>query len=471
MGCRASSREVPPGVEDAGERPKAFYYGVKIRQRNVWALPRFRAGIVLALSLAMVLVGASEGALARSKKSRSGGSSIAASIVVDMNSGRVLQSRSPDVARYPASLTKMMTLYMLFTYMRASVITPDSELLVTPYAASQPPTKLNLKPGSTIRTRDAIGALVTLSANDVAVTIAENLAGTEGNFARMMTKKAQSIGMMSTVFRNASGLPNDEQVTTARDMAILATRLIRDFPEYYDCFQTKYFSYNGRRYRNHNHLLFNYKGTDGIKTGYTRAAGFNLTASVQRGDKHLVAVVLGGRTSAQRDAAMRGLLDQTFPKAVAAKAAAPYVASLDVAALPKPTPKKQVFALASAGPSAETIRFGGQTVVPGVAPVTPVTQTAATTAEGDADASDATGPFHVQVGAYTSQAEANSRLGEVQGKAANLLDGHPPLSMMFQKDDTQWYRARFAGFSQDDARSTCAELKRMSLDCIVMRAN
>jgi D-alanyl-D-alanine carboxypeptidase len=458
---------VPPGVQDAGERPKAFYYGVNNRQRKFWALPPFRAWLVLAVSLALVAMGASEGALAKPRKSRSSGSSIAASIVVDMNSGQVLQSQSPDTRRYPASLTKMMTLYMLFTYMRAGVITPDSDLLVTPYAASQSPTKLNLKPGSTIRTRDAIGALVTLSANDVAVTVAENLAGTEGNFARMMTKKAQAIGMMSTVFRNASGLPNDEQVTTARDMAILAQHLIRDFPEYYDCFQTKYFSYNGRRYRNHNHLLFGYKGTDGIKTGYTRAAGFNLTASVQRGDKHLVAVVLGGRTGAQRDAAMRRLLDQTFPKAIAAKQAAPYVASLDVAAPPRPTPKKQVFALASAGPSAQTVRFGGQSEAQ--AARTPVV--ASTAAEGDTDATEATGPFHVQVGAYTTQAEATSRLGEVQGRAASLLDGHPPVSMMFQKDDTQWYRARFAGFSQDNARSTCAELKRMSLDCIVMRAN
>jgi D-alanyl-D-alanine carboxypeptidase len=442
---------------------------VKIRQRNVWALPRFGAWLVLVLSIALVVTGASEGAWAKPRKSRSSGSSIAASIVVDMNSGRVLQSRSPDAARYPASLTKMMTLYMLFTYMRAGVITPDSELLVTPYAASQSPTKLNLKPGSTIRTRDAIGALVTLSANDVAVTVAENLAGTEGNFARMMTKKAQSIGMMSTVFRNASGLPNDEQVTTARDMAILAQRLIRDFPEYYDCFQTKYFSYRGRRYRNHNHLLFGYKGTDGIKTGFTRAAGFNLTASVRRGDKHLVAVVLGGRTSSQRDAAMRRLLDQSFPKAIAAKPAAPYVASLDVATPPRPTPKKQVFALASTGASPQTMRFGNQSGAQ--AATTPVTASRSTTAEGDTDATETTGPFHVQVGAYTSQAEATSRLGEVRGRAASLLDGHPPLSTVFQKDDTQWYRARFAGFSQDDARSTCAELKRMSLDCIVMRAN
>jgi D-alanyl-D-alanine carboxypeptidase len=459
---------MPPGVQGAGERLKAFCYGVTIRQRNFWALPRCGAWLVLALCLALVATGASEEALAKPRKSRSsGGSSVAASIVVDMNSGRVIQAQSPDTPRYPASLTKMMTLYMLFTYMRAGVITPDSELLVTPYAASQSPTKLNLKPGSTIRTRDAIGALVTLSANDVAVTVAENLAGTEGNFARMMTKKAQSIGMMSTVFRNASGLPNDEQVTTARDMAILAQRLIRDFPEYYDCFQTKYFSYNGRRYRNHNHLLFGYKGTDGIKTGYTRAAGFNLTASVQRGDKHLVAVVLGGRTSATRDAAMRSLLDQSFPKAIAAKPSAPYVASLDDAAPPRPTAKKQVFELA--GASAQTIRFGSQSDAQ--AATMPVTAPESSTAEGDTDATEATGPFHVQVGAYTSQAEATSRLGEVQGRAASLLDGHPPVSMMFQKDDTQWYRARFAGFTQDDARSTCAELKRMSLDCIVMRAN
>jgi D-alanyl-D-alanine carboxypeptidase len=361
-----------------------------------------------------------------------------------------------------------MTLYMLFSYMRAGVLTYDSELVVTPHAASQSPTKLSLKPGAIIRTRDAIGALVTLSANDVAVTVAENIAGTERNFAHMMTKKAQAIGMMSTTFRNASGLPNDEQVTTARDMAILANRMIRDFPEYYDCFQTKYFSYNGRKYRNHNRLLFGYKGTDGIKTGFTRAAGFNLTASVRRDHKHLVAVVLGGRTGAQRDAAMRRLLDQSLPKAVAAKPSAPYVASLDVATPPRPTPKKQVFALASAGPSAQAVRLGGQSE-----PQAPAAPPAArsSTAEGDTDATEATGPFHVQVGAYTTQAEAASRLGDVRGRAATLLDGHPPLSTVFHKDDTQWYRARFADFSQDDARSACAELKRLSVDCIVMRAN
>jgi D-alanyl-D-alanine carboxypeptidase len=417
--------------------------------------------------LALAMAVPSTEALAR-PKARSSGSAIAAAIVVDMNSGRILREQASTIPRAPASLTKMMTLYVLFSYMRAGAVSPDSELVVTPYAASQAPTKLNLKPGATIRAADAVNALVTLSANDAAVTIAENLAGTEANFARVMTRKAQELGMMSTLFRNASGLPNDEQVTTARDMAVLAQHLIRDFPEYYGCFQTKYFAYHGRRYRNHNRLLFGYKGTDGIKTGYTRAAGFNLTASVRREDKHLVAVVLGGRTGGQRDAAMRALLDQSFPKAVAGKSkpveTAPLVASLETPAPPAPPPpvaKKRVFALASAAPTAEPVSLG-QDAAPTAAKLAPAPAESVVPSAG---------PYHVQVGAFTSQAEAESRLGEVQGRASSVLDGHQPLAVAFQKDDAQWYRARFAGFSQDSAKSTCAQLKRMSFDCVVMRAN
>ncbi|MGB3038920.1 MAG: D-alanyl-D-alanine carboxypeptidase [Methyloceanibacter sp.] len=429
------------------------------------------------LALAMILP--STGALAR-PKTRSSGSAIAADIVVDMNSGRILHEQASTAPRAPASLTKMMTLYVLFSYMRAGAVSPDSELVVTPYAASQAPTKLNLKPGATIRAADAVNALVTLSANDAAVTIAENLAGTEQNFARVMTRKAQELGMMSTLFRNASGLPNDEQVTTARDMAVLAQHLIRDFPEYYGCFQTRYFAYHGRRYRNHNRLLFGYKGTDGIKTGYTRAAGFNLTASVRRDDKHLVAVVLGGRTGGQRDAAMRALLDQSFPKAVAGRPrpveTAPLVARLETPAPPAPPPpvaKKRVFALASAG-SAEPASFSDDSDVqvsakPAAAPAAEMPADPMPT--GPTTSSTASGPYHVQVGAFTSQAEAESRLGEVRGRASSVLDGHQPIAVVFQKDDTQWYRARFAGFSQDGAKNTCAQLKRMSFECVVMRAN
>jgi D-alanyl-D-alanine carboxypeptidase len=428
--------------------------------------------------LALAITVPSTEALA-APKARSSGSAIAADIVVDMNSGRILHEQASTTPRAPASLTKMMTLYVLFSYMRAGAVSPDSELVVTPYAASQAPTKLNLKPGATIRAADAVNALVTLSANDAAVTIAENLAGTEANFARVMTRKAQELGMMSTLFRNASGLPNDEQVTTARDMAVLAQHLIRDFPEYYGCFQTKYFAYHGRRYRNHNRLLFGYKGTDGIKTGYTRAAGFNLTASVRRDDKHLVAVVLGGRTGGQRDAAMRALLDQSFPKAVAARAkpveAAPLVASLETPAPPAPPPpvaKKRVFALASAAPTPEPVSLG-QDDAPTAAKLAPapVEVAADPTPTGPTKSDKASGPYHVQVGAFTSEAEAESRLDEVQGRASSVVDGHQPIAVIFQKDETQWYRARFAGFSQDGAKNTCAQLKRMSFDCVVMRAN
>jgi D-alanyl-D-alanine carboxypeptidase len=377
----------------------------------------------------------------------------------------------------------MMTLYMLFTYLRSGAITLDSELVVTPYAASQAPTKLGLKPGATIRTRDAIYSLVTLSANDAAVTIAENLGGTEQNFARAMTQKARALGMSGTTFYNASGLPNDGQITTARDMAILAQHLIRDFPEYYGCFRSQYFTYKGRRYRNHNRLLFNYAGTDGIKTGYIRAAGFNLTASVHRDNKHLVAVVLGGRTGAQRDAAMRSLLDASFPKATAGSPA-PLVASVE-GPPPPPAPKKQVYALADAGSGIDAPSFARQAEpesdaedaspdaaqVNTGAKVMKVAAIAPTSKAGSKTAKGAVGPFHVQVGAYTTPEEAESRLDTVSDRAGGLLAGHAPLSVTFMKDDTQWYRARFAGFSQDGARSTCEQLKRLSLDCVVMRAN
>jgi D-alanyl-D-alanine carboxypeptidase len=446
---------------------------VKFRELKSFCEPQPHAW--LALLLALAIAAPSSAALAASKK-RSSGSAIAAAIVVDMNSGRILHEQASMTPRAPASLTKMMTLYVLFSYLRSGAVTPDTEFVVTPYAASQSPTKLGLKPGATIRAADAVNALVTLSANDAAVTIAENLAGTEANFARVMTRKAQEIGMMSTLFRNASGLPNDQQVTTARDMAILAQHLIRDFPEYYGCFQTKYFTYRGHRYRNHNRLLFGYKGTDGIKTGYTRAAGFNLTASVKRDDKHLVAVVLGGRTGSQRDAAMRALLDRSFPKAVAGRPkpvdTAPLVASLETAPPPPPVAKKRVFALASAGP-AEPVSFSTEAAPAPARLAAPQAAevSADPTPTGPTTSDKAAGPYHVQVGAFTSQAEAESRLGEVRGRATTILDGHQPVAVAFQKDDTQWYRARFAGFTQDRAKSTCAELKRMSFECVVMRAN
>jgi D-alanyl-D-alanine carboxypeptidase len=455
---------------------------------NRWSTSGRAARLLFALLLIVAAAGAplSE-AHAAKRKSGSGAPQIASAIVVDMNSGSILYSQSADLPRYPASLTKMMTLYVLFGYLRAGKVTPTSELVVTPHAASQAPTKLGLKPGATISTTDAVKALVTQSANDAAVTIAENLAGTEENFARVMTDTARSIGMNATTFRNASGLPNEDQITTARDMATLAAHLIHDYPEYYGVFETRYFTFNGRKYRNHNKLLFGYQGCDGIKTGYTKASGFNLTASVHRGNKHLVAVVLGGKTGGQRDAAMRSVLDRHFAKATDTK---PTPAQLLASLVPAPSPpavQKPAYTLAppTPAPSAPTAPAAEASTD------TPA-DTATDTEEGDTGdpaepikasltvtepAPKATikpskyqGAFQVQVGAFTSEAEAENRLGMVQQRASDLLDGHMPFTTSFMRADEEWYRARFAGFSRKSAQAACAALKKMSLDCAVMKA-
>ncbi len=237
-----------------------------------------------------------------------------ASIIVDANSGAVLAANNPDAARHPASLTKIMTLYMLFERLEAGRLKLDSELPVSANAASQPPTKLGLRPGQTIRVEDAIKGLVTRSANDASVVIAEALAGSEGEFARMMTRKARALGMNRTIYRNASGLPDANQITSARDQAILGRAIQDRFPRYYRYFSTNSFVWRGRPIRNHNRLLGQVEGVDGIKTGYTRASGFNLVSSIKRGNRHLVGVVLGGRSGGSRDATMRQLLAQNLDK-------------------------------------------------------------------------------------------------------------------------------------------------------------
>jgi D-alanyl-D-alanine carboxypeptidase len=230
------------------------------------------------------------------------------SIVVDANSGNVLQANAADGLRHPASLTKIMTLYLLFERLEAGKIALDDDLKVSEHASEQAPTKLGLKPGQTIEVEDAIKGLVTRSANDAAVTIAESIGGSEENFAKLMTRKARAIGMSKTVYRNASGLPDDDQVTTARDQSILGRSIQDRFPKYYKYFATNDFHYRGSVIRNHNHLLGRVEGVDGIKTGYTRASGFNLVTSIRRGNRHLVAVVMGGRSASSRDGVMRGLL-------------------------------------------------------------------------------------------------------------------------------------------------------------------
>ena len=237
-----------------------------------------------------------------------------ASIIVDANSGATLQSNNPDAIRRPASLTKIMTLYLLFERLEAGKMTLDTQMDVSEHASEQAPTKLGLKPGQTLKVEDAIKGLVTRSANDAAVVIAEAIAGDEDDFAKLMTRKARALGMSKTTYRNASGLPNDDQLTTARDQATLGRAIQDRFPRYYRYFATSTFVYRGHAIRNHNRLLGNVEGVDGIKTGYTRASGFNLVTSMRRGNRHLVGVVLGGRSGGSRDATMRNLLAENLEK-------------------------------------------------------------------------------------------------------------------------------------------------------------
>lgn len=235
-----------------------------------------------------------------------------AALVIDAVSGEVFHSRYANEERHPASLTKVMTLYMLFEALEADRIDLGDRITISRHADRQPPSHLNLPAGSSIQVEDAIYALITRSANDIAVAVAEALGGTESAFARAMTDRARDLGMTRTVFRNASGLHDRRQVTTARDMARLAQALIRHFPQYYHYFSMERWSYNGQSFRNHNHLLDDYEGMDGLKTGYIRASGFNLMASALRGELRVITIVMGGESSRWRNARVANLTDQAF---------------------------------------------------------------------------------------------------------------------------------------------------------------
>ena len=241
-----------------------------------------------------------------------------AAIVVDANTGRVLFEKNSRDARYPASLTKMMTLYLLFEALDAGRVSLDTQIPVSAYAAKRPPSKIGFKPGQSIDVRSAILALAVRSANDVAAAVGEFLGGSEERFAAMMTAKARALGMQSTTFRNASGLPDEGQRTTAHDMAILGMALRRHFPHHYHYFSNREFTFAGKVIRGHNNLLGKVVGADGLKTGYIRASGFNLVTSVGRGGRRIVAVVMGGETAKSRDAHMEELIELYLPKATPA---------------------------------------------------------------------------------------------------------------------------------------------------------
>ena len=258
---------------------------------------------------------------ARRGHSEGGGGPAFAAIVVDANSGRMLYGRNEHELRHPASVTKVMTLYLLFEQIEKGRLRLDSPLVISSHAAAQAPTKLGLAPGQTIDVDSAIKAVVTKSANDIAAAIAENIAGDEETFAETMTRKAHQLGMTRTHYANASGLPNDEQITTAHDLSVLGRAIQDRFPRYYRYFSTHAFVWRGQSHRNHNHLLGQIRGVDGIKTGYTHASGFNLLTSVRRDGHHIVAVVMGGRTAAARDRVMAGLIAEHIDDGAAVRTA------------------------------------------------------------------------------------------------------------------------------------------------------
>ena len=439
-----------------------------------------------------------------------------AAITVDARTGKVLFASDPDGQRYPASLTKVMTLYVLFQDLKAGKINLQSRLKISARAAAMAPSKLGLKPGTTITVDDAIKALVTKSANDVAAVIGENLGGNESKFAERMTKVARSIGMSKSTFRNASGLPNPGQVTTARDMATLSLRVQRDFPQYYPYFRTMAFSYKGRTIRTHNRLLGRYEGTDGIKTGYTNAAGFNLTSSVRRGDKRLVGVVLGAKSSTGRNSYMIGMLDKAFPKARGGKTIAALAGSskgvidpLQPGVRPKrksiadlilknkdepPAPESEAIAGEPTALPAETsiaelaedeAEQGStfeavdaeQAAVPKVLEARlgkdaePVALPfEVKTATGQPDVTAAVPPlsadaWNVQVGAFANKDDARKALLSLQ-KSQPALKHKLAVMVTVQKGNATSYRARFSGFSEADARSLCGKLSKKNVDCM-----
>ena len=382
-----------------------------------------------------------------------------AAMAIDAHSGKILYSHNSDKPHAPASLTKVMTLYMLFEFIQAGRLSLSSPLHVTAHAASQQPSKLGLKVGSRIKVEDAIKAMIVKSANDVAVTVAENIAGSEWKFAKLMTWKARQMGMTSTRFLNASGLPAKKQITTARDMIILSQRIQKDFPRLYPYFSTKSFRYKGKLYKNYNRLLSRMRGVDGIKTGYTRASGYNLTSSVWKGRKHVVAVVMGGKTSKRRDAFMMRLLKKSLRKASKGRRKTHVVLANSRAVAAK---REQ---MAQTPPQRRQQR----------PVVTPQTKKIAKTVPLDHPSAKllgarvpAKGPYHIQIGAFGSEYDAQARLSAIGGRVSSLLKGHQSFTMLVPNQTI--YRARFAGFSEQDARRTCRLLKKRAIECLAVPA-
>jgi D-alanyl-D-alanine carboxypeptidase len=422
-----------------------------------------------------------------------------AGIVVDLDNGEVLYAENIDDQRYPASLTKMMTLYLTFEALEAGTLRLDEPLPVSPYAAAKPAVKLWLAAGSSIPVDTAIRALAVRSANDVAAVVAEALGGTEARFAQMMTTKARELGMHATTFRNASGLPDDGQITTARDMLTLSVRVMQDFPQYYHYFGLQEFTYRGTRHTSHNRLVRDYPGADGLKTGFIRASGFNVATTAVRGDRRLVGVVMGGFSSQSRDTHMANLLDRSFLRA-SLRDQQSWMADTNFSqefmafappaqpiAPPTPEPRQPLLAVVetttlspspASNASAPAVDLEEQ-----LADISSVQRppAASDTAQPDplqafiererqlASVSEMGGGWGVQVGAFSQEAQARQLAQQAAQRIAQNLGGRVAVDTVEGQNPV--YRARLMALDEQRARQACRELHSQGMDCMVVNAS
>ena len=381
-----------------------------------------------------------------------------ASIILEESSGKILFSRNADKQLRPASLTKIMTLYLMFEALQQKKVTMDTRMKVSRVAASRSPSKLYLKPGHTITVKNAILALVTKSANDVATVVAEHLgSGSEREFARKMTRKAKSLGMSRTIFRNASGLPHSSQYSTARDMARLGMAVRRDFPQYFHYFSRTQFNWNGRKFKNHNRLLKIFRGTDGIKTGYTNAAGFNLVATAERNGVRLIGVVFGGKTGRSRDKHMVSILDKQFKRvkpiqvkrlpATSSPAPRP-IEILQATAKSVPVPVRTPVS-APSRPAKAPLSLATTTLPPRILDVPPQ-------------------QWSIQVGSFSRRISAHKAAISARRTAGTVLTRRPAqLSLVVQGQIPLW-RVQFRKLDEGEARAACAALFSAGSACIAL---
>lgn len=382
----------------------------------------------------------------------SGAWAATSSIMLDAENGKVIYESNADELRYPASLTKLMTIYITFDALENKKLKLSDKLKVSRVAAGRSPSKLGVAAGSTITVQDALNAVIIKSANDCATVLAEHFSPTEADFAKLMTDTAKKLGMKHTVFKNASGLPNSQQKTTARDMSVLAMAVYHHFPQYYSWFSKKSFKYKGQTITGHNHLLDTFKGADGMKTGYTAASGFNIITSAKRGNKRVIAVTMGHKFLNDRDKKAYKMMDLGLEHMNKNK-------SVDVAKLTH----------AINGTHAQTLVASNNSVAKKVA--TPAKSAVKPVAKTKQYAEVTNGKYALQIGSFSDYNRAKNYAVQVKNKIAKSYAVHDIMVEKVSSPKGELYRSKVVGFAKNDAAKICQNLKKQKQACLVVADN